>query len=452
MSVEQQITYFADCYYITQLHRVLTPKGSLLKPEQFKTLYGGYTFAMDAQNERTVRNAWEAFTENQAVRFPKVDRTMFDPLLPSHQIITREGTTMVNNYVKLDIKRTPGNVDLFTAHMKKLFPDPNDYAVIMAYMAAIVQYQGVKFQWCPVIQGVEGNGKTLINRCLEHAVGSRYCHYPNAADLAGGGLKFNGWIENVIFVAIEEMYTGHARFDLMDAMKPMITNDMLEIQRKGADQYTGKIVANFIMNTNHKDALKITYDQRRYWMNYTAQQTRGDLVRDGMDSHYFSRLYDWLKKEDGYAMVTDYLHTYAIPDELNPAGICQRAPGSTSEMEAVYTSLGPAQQEILEAVEEGVQGFKGGYISSFAVKALLKDSGYKMGPRVLSKMICELGYVMHPRLLHGRVGSPVLNEGGRPTLYIKEDQIPDGHVLGYPAEIKQDYETKQGYVAPGVNQ
>jgi hypothetical protein len=71
-------------------------------------------------------------------------------------------------------KDSGGDVSLFLAHMKKILPIPRDRSILLAYMAAVVQHQGVKFQWAPLIQGVEGNGKTLFSRCVAEAVGVRY--------------------------------------------------------------------------------------------------------------------------------------------------------------------------------------------------------------------------------------------------------------------------------------
>jgi hypothetical protein len=40
-----------------------------------------------------------------------------------------------------------------------------------------------------------------------------------------------------------------------------------------------------------------------------------------MTGDYFPRLYAWLEA-DGFAIVSELLHTYPIPDEFNPATGC----------------------------------------------------------------------------------------------------------------------------------
>lgn len=445
MSASQQIEYFKDCVYIKRAHGILTPQGVILKPEAFKAMYAGYTFALDSQNTKTTKNAWEAFIDNQAVRFPRVDGTCFRPRLPAKVIIEEEGFLLINTYVPINIKRVKGDVTPFINHMRKLFPVEKDYQIIMAFIASLVQNPGVKFQWCPLIQGGEGNGKSLISRVIERAVGTRYTHYPNASELGNGGLKFNGWVEGNVYIAIEEIFVNDRR-ELTEPLKILITNDRMEIQYKGQDQYTGDNLANIVMMTNHKDAMKIKYDQRRYWVSYTPQQTEADLKRDGMDGTYFKDLYDWCNHDNGYAKVAEYLHTYEIPDQLNPATYCQRAPKSSSTDEVVKTSLGFVEQCVLEAIEEERQGFRGGYVSSKCLNDLLKEIKYdnRMSPVKRKEMLEGLGYRKHPWLRNGRVDNPVAAEGAKITLYCNHELDRRQQVSA--SAVKEHYEQIQGYV------
>src|SRR5690606_38441307 len=99
-------------------------------------------------------------------------------------------------------------------------------------------YPGVKFQWMPLIQGVEGNGKSLLLNIVAHAVGHRYSHFPNASELGNSGQKFNAWIQNRLFIGVQEIYVSDRR-EVSDALKPLITDSKIEIQGKGMDQVTG---------------------------------------------------------------------------------------------------------------------------------------------------------------------------------------------------------------------
>lgn len=52
--------------------RVVLPDGTLLDKARFDVMFGGYTYVLDINNERTTRSAWRAFTANSAYRPPIV--------------------------------------------------------------------------------------------------------------------------------------------------------------------------------------------------------------------------------------------------------------------------------------------------------------------------------------------------------------------------------------------
>src|SRR5690606_30371722 len=108
LAPDQVRDYFAGCVYVLDRHQIFTPGGHMLDQGQFKAMYGGYTFSVDPDMRRTVRNAWEAFVENQAVQFPKVDGCMFRPDLPPGTLLRFDGNRMVNNYVPVNTPRVKG--------------------------------------------------------------------------------------------------------------------------------------------------------------------------------------------------------------------------------------------------------------------------------------------------------------------------------------------------------
>ena len=442
LDVTQQGELFKGCVYIRDLHKAFVPDGALLKPDRFKAVYGGYVFALEASTQgKTVTNAWEAFTESQGAAFPKAHGICFRPEEAPGAVIHEEGRTLVNTYVPVETARQQGDATPFLKHLALVLPEEADRDILLAYMAACVQHPGVKFQWTPLMQGCEGNGKTLFINCLAHAVGNRYTHLPNAADLSGNGSKFNAWIQGKLFIGVEEVYVSDRR-EVLDALKPLITNPRIEIQGKGVDQITGDNRANFMMCSNHKDAILKTQNDRRFCVFYTAQQTAADIEAAGMGGMYFPRLYAWLKK-GGYAIVTDHLARHQIPNQLNPAGNCHRAPVTSSTQEAIATSLGGIEQEVLEAIEEGRHGFKFPWISSWAFELLLeaRRDTKRIPPNKRRGILQALGYDWHSALTRGRV-NVVLPEGKKSRLYIKKGHIHEQLVK--PSEVAAQYIEAQG--------
>jgi hypothetical protein len=314
-------------------------------------------------------------------------------------------------------------------------------------MAACIQHKGVKFQWAPLIQGIEGNGKTLFTRCIAFAIGDAYTHMPRADEISE---KFNEWLFNTLFIGVEDIYVPDHKREIMEVIKPMITSDRLACRAMQTAQVMKDVRCNFIFNTNPRDGLRKTMTDRRFCIFYTAQQKPGDIEKDGMHGDYFPNLYGWLK-QDGYAIVADYLETFQIPRELNPADLCIRAPETSTTHEAIAASLGGIEQEILEAIDEGRPGFCGGWVSSMAFERMLesRNSAKAIPINKRREILQSLGYDWHPGLKNGRVNNVIMLDGGKPRLFIKAGHIHSN--LQSAVEIAKQYQEAQGtpVITPG---
>lgn len=441
MSADQQKEYFAGCVYVCDVHRIFTPTGSMLKTEQFNAMYGGYAFALDSDHEKTTKKAFEVFTESQCLTFPKADKGCFRPEIASGAILVEEGIRLVNTYVPIEIAMSDGDVTPFLTHLEKLLPDERDRTILLSYMAACVQHKGYKIQWAPLIQGVEGNGKTLFTRCVAYAIGERYTHMPPASEI---GEKYNSWLFGSMFIGVEDIYVPEQKREVIEILKPMITNKRLAKRAMQSDQVMHDVCANFIFNSNYKDAVRKTQNDRRFCIFYTAQQEELHLHRDGLGGDYFPKIYGWLQA-GGYAAVAGYLNRYEIADEFNPTTHCQRAPKTTSTDEAVSMSLGSVEQEIMEAVDEGRVGFQGGWISAHWVDVLLKElrKDKQVPQNRRRQLLNSLGYDWHPGLKDGRANNPIaMDEGKKSRLYIKLGHIHSNLTGG--SEIARYYAAAQG--------
>jgi hypothetical protein len=413
-----QLEHFKGCVYVQDLHRVMTAAGTLLKRDQFDATYGGYSFQMDDSGDKTSDKPWDVFTRSQVVRFPKAETTCFRPAeTPGAILVGDDGHTLLNTYFPIETPRQSGDATPFLNHLAKLLPDPHDQTILLAYMAACLQYKGVKFQWAPLLQGAEGNGKTLFSRCVAFAVGEKYTHLPPATEIAE---KYNAWLFDKLFIGVEDVYVPDHKKEIIEVLKPMITNNRLACRDMGVGQVMRDVTANFLLNSNHKDAIRKTQTDRRFAVFFTAQQSPEDFVRDDMTGSYFPELYAWLRG-GGYAIVATYLDSYPIPDELNPAGACHRAPPTSSTAEAIEASMGGVEQEVLEAVEAGRTGFRGGWISSIHLDTLLKnlrmDRAIPHNKR--RELLRQIGYEPHPAMKDGRANNVVLTDNGKPRLFAK---------------------------------
>lgn len=415
MNAEEQITYFSGCVYVQDQDRILTPSGALLKQSQFKAMYGGYLFEFSRGNKaKDKTNPWEVFTESQIVDFPKVESTCFMPDKMQGEIIDNK----VNSFVPKWGKRISGDITPFMNHVKKLLPIESDRELLLSYMAACVQMAGTKFQWAPLIQGVQGNGKTMLINCVEYALGEDYVHRPNGTKL---GSNFNGWMRGKLLIAVEEVYMSD-RVDLYEYLKDKISNARLEIEAKGVEQGTDRVVCNFMFASNHRDGMLKKSEDRRCCPFFTAQQTKDDLRLAGMTGDYFKNLYSWLRN-GGYGIVADYLWTRPIT--CNMEG---EAPVNSFTNAAIKESHGLIEDLVLDAIERGEQGLSGDIVLGHAVQMFLERRNKTISPRKIALVMREIGFIK-PTCLEASEGRLSIN-GQRHKVYVRmnsaaETMTPD---------------------------
>lgn len=410
LSIAEMIEYFKGCVYVRDAHRILVPDGTMLKSEQFNAVYGGHWFQMLPDQTKPSKKAFEAFTENACHQFPQAITTCFRPDLAPGTILD-DGT--VNSYVDPQTVSTEGDPSPVWDLMCRQLPNEEDRLILINYLAAVVQYPGINFQWCPVMQGCEGNGKTLWARCVQQAVGIQYCHTPRANQLSE---KYNDYIVDKIFITVEEVWMK-GRLDVLNDLKEVLTNDRVEVRSMARDKRMVFNCTNWYMCTNYLDGVIKKKGDRRYAIFYTAQQDVDDLRRDGMDGDYFPNLYHWLKS-GGYAVITNWLKNFPIDPKYNPAGSCHRAPITSSTGTAIRMSAGPIEQEILEACDSGLIGFRNDWISSYALGELLKNERKQISRQRLAQILNEMGYrnVM-------RAPRPIIQQDNlRPTLWYRGDK------------------------------
>lgn len=444
---ESMDALFRDCWFVTKQDAAFVKGQGILSATSFDTVFGGFEYPTTIEATKKTRSAWDAFRQSPSWACPIVYDTCFRPDRPPVTVIDQEGRPFINTYEPIVTKRIAGDPTRFLELIRKLLPDQRDYEILTSYMCALIQNPGRKFQWWPVLQGVKGNGKTLILTVLQQAVGQRYTHLVNPEAMGKTGNQFNSWVQGNLFVGVEEIFVSDQRH-ILETFKPLVTNTRIALEAKGKDQTTGDNFANGIMLTNHKDGVPISDDERRYAIFWTAQQTIADLTRDGMNSPYFPDLWDWLYGRNeyahlgehyGFAVVNNWLAETAPIAAFNPAGLCQRAPETSSTKAAIHESLGNLEQEVLEAIGEHRVGFRGGWISSHAMRGLFTGMRVNIGPKRYRSIVTALGYVSHPALKDGRVSGP-LKDGTRPRLYV--EATSNALALG-PLEAMAAYENAQ---------
>lgn len=387
LSEHDQREYFRNCFFIERMGEILTPRGRFMNATKFNGTYGGKLFCIDAHG-KTTDEPWKAATRSTLFNVQKVDHTRFVPTQPTFAIIEDQlGRKGVNTYIPIRIRSKAGDVTPWLRHMEFMLPVESDRLRVYEYFAHNVKFPGEKIPWAPLIQSTEGIGKGFIQEVMETVLGEMYTYSPKAEELVKSGATFNSWMRAKLMIIVNEIKVDERR-ELIEILKPMISDKRVEIQSKGIDQEMEDNPANWVFFSNYKDAIPISQSGRRYAIFYSAIQSYNDLLARGMDDNYFNALFEWLRS-GGSEHVAHWLLNYPI----ERGGVPMRAPETSSRDEAIKMSRGPVEIAIHNAIEDGLTGFRGGYVSTLAVMNRMRQLGGRQPAQSTVQRILEtIGY------------------------------------------------------------
>ena len=364
-----------DWVYVAHEHKFYSRhKREAFKPEAFNNLMAAQDTTV---GKRTYKPADFALS---VANIPKVAYAMYAPSFG--EFFTYKGSECFNTYKKGFVPKAAEQwSDIYQKHIELLFP--NDWQVITQWMAYVVRNAGRKVLWSPLLKGIEGDGKTAIGNMIIAAMGQENAHQ---IDMDSIRSSFNAWAEGACFGMIEEVrVSGQNRQLIMDKLKPLITNSEISITRKGQDAFTALNTMNYLLLTNHEDALALSESDRRYGVFFTQFTERAQLP--SITEHY-EPLWDAIRSKP--EEVRGWLESIDLSN-FNP----NRAPDTTdAKRRMMLNSRSEATDLLAEALALGGLGVHKDTFNPKAVNMVIEE--YKLGRainnRQLAKAAAELGY------------------------------------------------------------
>lgn len=240
-------------------------------------------------------------------------------------------------------KRERRHVAIVDYHFEHLFPHVRDREILKDAIAWIVQNPGRRLNWAIIIQGTEGDGKTYFFRLLAAVLAME-----NVTTIGPQAVeeKYTPWAEGHQVCFVEEIRLhGHNRYDVMNRLKPLITNAVVPIRRMNVDTYMVPNTQTYLAATNYKDALPLSDNDTRYFVMFSRWQSKEQLDEfKEANPEYYDKLHDAINESPG--AVRKWLLEREIPDTFKPEG---RAPESVARAEMVSYSKSE-EQEALEEI------------------------------------------------------------------------------------------------------
>lgn len=362
--------------------------------------------ATDEDGNISKTAAWVAL-EDYAI--PQVTRALYLPW--AGDIFDLHGTKAVNTYRPSTVPAAAtvitnagkNAIEIVTRHLDLLC---GGRALVrrwlLDWLSHNVQHPGVKIRWTPVIKGVEGDGKTFLSTLMAAVMGR-----PNVKNVTPKvlGTDFSGWGEGAALVVLEEIkLQGHNRYDILNALKPFIANDSVEIHRKGVDSYDAVNTSNYMAFTNYPDALPLSDTDRRWMVVFTPWATIGDLwvaVRAAGCSPdtYFKVLADAIAQHP--AELRAWLLQHRQHADFDPNG---RAPDTEEKRSMIGMNGSDEQMAVQEALEKGGYGVTPTLFSSSCMRDLVLGEirEWTLEGKAVNAMYVRMGFTRMPQKVKWR--------------------------------------------------
>lgn len=239
-------------------------------------------------------------------------------------VFENDGVQIANLYAEHKIPETPAEllpihkvaIRTVKNHIAHLLEDEWEQRLFLNWLAWLVQNPGKRVNWGMLLQGVEGDGKSFFAYLLRKVMGE-----PNVRMLTANVLEgdFTGWAHGQCVLVVEEpRLQGHNKYDVINKIKPLITNPIISVHAKGRDPFDAENTTNYYLPTNFRDALPLNDNDRRYCVLFSRWQQRDQLrefVNDNPD--YYKNLYAAV--ENHFAALRKWLLDHQIDDDF-PAG------------------------------------------------------------------------------------------------------------------------------------
>ncbi|HRP71292.1 MAG TPA: DUF5906 domain-containing protein [Luteimonas sp.] len=287
---------------------------------------------------------------------------------------------------------------------------------LLYWFAHNVQRPGVKTRWAPLLKGVQGDGKTLSTAVLRAAMGHRNLSTTSNSNIANSG-GFTDWaVRGAVNVIEEIMLTGKARYQLYNGMKEFISNNIVDINPKGAQPYQAYNCTNHIALTNHNDAIPLESTDRRWFVIFTPWADLAGMMRYcGLDAAGWKARTDAIDyaKEHCAGEIRKWLLGMEIPKWFDISGSAMLTP---ERQRMMASSEDDAESTAKNIISSGGVGISENVVSSSHLAALLEFRAHAGGFAVpktiaLSHMLTRIGY--------SKVEKQVNWEGTMRTIWLK---------------------------------
>lgn len=335
--------------------------------------------AFDAANARHVNEdttpTWVAM---RTAQIPVYHMTMYLP--GEAEVFTdSSGLTWINTYrdrsPPMPARSIPQDrwaIKRVEAHAVHLFGEERrrDIEILHSTLAYIVQTRK-RVNWLTLIQGAEKIGKSFYAQLMSAVLGGEpHIHELDSETLCNS--IFTEWSVGHLFTYVEELKVHAKRYDVMNKLKPYITNSTVSVHPKGMRQYNAVNTSSYFAFTNYRDAVPLTDSDSRYFVLLSVWQDSESVEAFIAENpRYYPDLFAAL--QDSAGALRKWLMEYPLHPDFNPLA---RAPHSEGKQTIIDEAKSDLQIQIEDLIASGeVVGVSKDLIVIHLLRAALMDDG-----------------------------------------------------------------------------
>lgn len=303
--------------------------------------------------------------------FPRIDYPTYEP--NKGKILDRvDGLKEYNFWRPSAVVPEEGDITPFLEHCAFIIPDQKEQNYLLDYLAWMVQHPGEKIHWTILLQGVQGSGKSFFGEVMKIILGPHNVKYPSNEDMHD---KYTDWQKNCQLIVIEEMM-ARGRLELMNKLKPMITQPTCIIREMYKGSYELPNRYNFLLFTNHKDAIIIEDEDRRYCVIWSPAHPKS--------KEYYDDLFKWAMENAGKVL------QHLMTRDLSAFPAKGHAPATEAKRELIKLSAPPLKSWVMEGIESEGWPFMGDIITTPHLARCVPSYIRGATPNALGRVLTEL--------------------------------------------------------------
>tara|TARA_R110000765_G_scaffold425347_1_gene538133 strand:+ start:140 stop:2782 length:2643 start_codon:yes stop_codon:yes gene_type:complete len=308
-------------------------------------------------------------------------------------------------------------IERFLFLINYLAPDPKHADHIIKWLASVVQNRGTKIRHVILIcSKAKQIGKGTLFRIMKFILGEDNVMQTDIKNMKDKGVMFTDR-ELVLIDECADSNDHRAKRDLVNELKPIITETKIMARRMRVDSVQVENNPNFLIFTNEKDSIAIDkFDERYFAILHEAER---------LDHKWYKEFHDWIegdiKGERSKGIGGGCEEIYYYLKNLNMEGWDPMATAPQSEFKAEMgeMELHPLTKKLKELIAGGYFPFRFGsdLIGSYELSEWGKNSlpgklaGYINDTKQLKKSLTDAGCVCIGQVLH-----KFRNE--KPTLWV----------------------------------